>query len=490
MSETSPRSASFWRPRVLPAVLVIIVPLLLASMAVADDAVLQALVGDLGSDAVAVRCQAASRLGQLGDRRAAVALITSLADAEPQVRRQAAQSLGMIKDRRATAALVTALQDADQNVRFYAAYALGEIKDAAATEALLKALADPAWPVRDQAAWALKEIGGEAVAQSLIARLAAPDESLQQLAWILKNLQRDTTLEALREAIGHASDRTRQRVLIVMAALQDARLTPDLVQALDDPSPRVRHRAVQLLALLRDRSLLERLMRVAKDDEDKAVRDTAQEAVESLSRTNQLLAYWSFDTLQPLVAPDETNNGNDGQVNGCESVPGKRGRALQFGPGQFVEIGRPGGFPVANAPFTVTAWVKAQAAEGVVVARGGAACGFSLYVKEGVPKFGIHRLQDGPGYIAAGTSLKLDQWVHLAGVVHPRRIELYVDGSLAGSAETAGYLPSECGQGMEIGLDVGNSAAEIVSPFRGLIDEVKVYGAALSAAEIRAESKK
>jgi hypothetical protein len=75
-------------------------------------------------------------------------------------------------------------------------------------------------------------------------------------------------------------------------------------------------------------------------------------------------------------------------------------------------------------------------------------------------------------------------WVHLAGVVHEDRIELFVDGRLAATTETVGLIPGNCGQGMEIGFDQGNSPAEITAPFQGVLDEVKFFHAALSAQDI------
>jgi hypothetical protein len=130
------------------------------------------------------------------------------------------------------------------------------------------------------------------------------------------------------------------------------------------------------------------------------------------------------------------------------------------------------------------AWVKPEAPSGVVVARGGAFCGYALYIHQGLAKFGIHRVQDGPGYIAAGRQPVGRDWVHLAGVIRSDRIELYVNGQRAAATQTAGFIPGNCGQGMEIGGDLGTSPAEITTSFTGLIDEVKVFPAALQEKEI------
>jgi hypothetical protein len=120
----------------------------------------------------------------------------------------------------------------------------------------------------------------------------------------------------------------------------------------------------------------------------------------------------------------------------------------------------------------------------VVVARGGAACGYSLYLKDGLPKFGTRRPQDDAAFIVAGPEKVGSGWTHLAGVVQTDRIEIYVNGKLAGSAKSNGVLPGNGGQGMEIGFDVMNSAVEITDAFEGVIDEVKQFDAALSEKEI------
>jgi hypothetical protein len=113
-----------------------------------------------------------------------------------------------------------------------------------------------------------------------------------------------------------------------------------------------------------------------------------------------------------------------------------------------------------------------------------------LYIKDGCPKFGIHRVQEGPGYIVAGKPLEGDQWVHLAGIVKSDRIELYVNGQLAATKKTAGFLPGDCGQGMEIGFDVANSAAEITTALVGVIDEVKMFRVALSPEQLARELRR
>ena len=75
-------------------------------------------------------------------------------------------------------------------------------------------------------------------------------------------------------------------------------------------------------------------------------------------------------------------------------------------------------------------------------------------------------------------------WTHLAGVIDKDRVALFVNGKLVATGKSDGYLRGAGGQGMVIGFDVGNSAAEICDALEGVIDEVKVFGAALSEEEI------
>ena len=223
-------------PSVCPCVVLLLSCLLACDVhiaAAADDAALQTTLNDLGSPVLAVRQQAAKRLGEMADRRATTALLGVLTDDEPRVRREAAKALGAIKDPRSVAGLIVALKDADRNVRFYAAYALGEIKDPRATQPLLKALGDTDWSVRDQAAWALREIGGEQLAEPLVDLLRRSQLDVKQLTWILRHLDRPTVLSQLSTALKADSESTRERVLIALGALQDPQRCQSCFESLE-----------------------------------------------------------------------------------------------------------------------------------------------------------------------------------------------------------------------------------------------------------------
>jgi len=436
-------------------------------------------VRDLRSSVAGVRAHAAVALGRLGNPSAVPALIQALTDQERTVRREAAKALAFLKDSRAAAPLAKALHDDDRNVRFYAAYALGEVRDPATAPALLDALRDEAWCVRDQAAWALRQIANPGLAGQLVAALRQGGADVATIVWILRGVGKDAT-GPLTAMLHDADARVRIRAARALGELRANEAVGPLVAALKDPSAGVRLVAVRSLSEIGDDRAEKPLKDLLAGEKDATVRTMAGAALLRMSSHGDLAAHWSFEQRAGNVAKDVTGRGNDGKIIGCTPVKGKVGRALSFGNGKYVELGKPPDLAVGNRPLTVMAWARSDARNGVVVARGGAFCGFSLYIKDGLAKFGIHREKDGPAYIAAGRRDVVGAWVHLAGVIRQDRIELFVNGKLAATAKTSGYLPGECGQGMEVGFDVGNSPAEITDAFQGIIDEVKVYHAALT----------
>jgi len=442
-------------------------------------------VAELMSPIPLVRRRAAASLGAMGQRAAVPALVRALSDRDPSVRAEAARSLGLLRGERAIPALCRAVADPDLNVRFYAAYALGEIKDERAADALVKALGDPEWCVRDQAAWALHELHDPSLAPRLVRLLSDERGDTAHIEWLLRFLPPKTAVGPLADLLRSGNETARLRAARCLAGIDEEAVVPHLLAALGDRSPGVRRLAVAALAERTDERAKAAIEKMLAGEKDVAVAQAAEAALKKLARVGGLLAHWSFDDG---TARDVSDGGANGQIIGCEVVEGKVGRALRFAKGAYVELGRPESISIAQTPLTIMAWAKPRAPTGVVVARGGAFCGFSLYLKDRVPKFGIHRVQDGPAYIAAATKpIPLGQWVHLAGVVKERSIELYVNGKLAATAKTPGYIPGNCGQGMEIGFDAGDSPAELTDNFVGVIDEVKAFSKALGEKELAAE---
>jgi Concanavalin A-like lectin/glucanases superfamily len=87
----------------------------------------------------------------------------------------------------------------------------------------------------------------------------------------------------------------------------------------------------------------------------------------------------------------------------------------------------------------------------------------------------------GDFFTAFGPKLETNSWTHLATAYSGGSVRLYVNGTLAATTPVPGPLPNSSGP-LRIG---GNSMWG--EYFSGLIDEVRVYDRALSAAEIQTD---
>jgi hypothetical protein len=88
--------------------------------------------------------------------------------------------------------------------------------------------------------------------------------------------------------------------------------------------------------------------------------------------------------------------------------------------------------------------------------------------------------------VSASSPLPCEQWHHLATTYDGQTLRLYVDGREAGSREIG--RPRSLGGGpLALGRRQDNSGDGY--HFRGVLDEVRVYGRALSAAEVAAQAQ-
>ncbi len=141
----------------------------------------------------------------------------------------------------------------------------------------------------------------------------------------------------------------------------------------------------------------------------------------------------------------------------------------------------------AKTPLAVEAWVKAEKPAGAIVANGGPAHGYALFLQQGRPHFAIRVSDD--MFVVSAKKRVVGDWVHLAGVLtSDKKLEIYVDGELAASAEAGGFIVEEPAQAIEVGADDGSEGVgQYRGPlaFAGLMDQVRVYYGTVTAAEIQ-----
>ena len=113
------------------------------------------------------------------------------------------------------------------------------------------------------------------------------------------------------------------------------------------------------------------------------------------------------------------------------------------------------------------------------VLAGGTATGYRLGVLAGKPCFEVP-LTDWSHHLQAADLLPRNRWVHLAGTFDGKTMRIYVDGEERGALERPGPIHPN-----DFRLCLGSYEAGHQAHFTGLLDEVRLYSRALSAAEVR-----
>jgi hypothetical protein len=212
------------------------------------------------------------------------------------------------------------------------------------------------------------------------------------------------------------------------------------------------------------------------------------------------IAYWHLDDpvyVAPAAGalPVAFNSGTatnvyglyePGSVPGVSGVPagglGATNTACQFnGAVGYIDI--PGPFPDLTNAATVVAWIKSNPTNGTFQTV--LSAGDTSYHLD-VDGTGHPHFDDGGqtfGDLVGGASVADGQWHQLAGVYDGATSEyLYVDGQLADSSGSATLPVLGSGGDVWIGDAPGHAAYQA---FNGVIDEVSIFGAALSQAQIQ-----
>jgi hypothetical protein len=202
-----------------------------------------------------------------------------------------------------------------------------------------------------------------------------------------------------------------------------------------------------------------------------------------------LIAHWKLDETEGSIAEDRAGD-NNGTLHGqpqWQPAGGKKGGALQLdGINDYMNtdfVLNP-----AGGPFSVFAWVKGGAPGQVVISQTDVAGSGEIWLGAD-PLQGklMTGLVPPPAGRTATPALKSDfiitdaQWHHIGFVWDGSRRYLYADGvEVAKDAGALAPLKSATG-----GLNIGASKTlEAAAFFSGLVDDVRIYNQALSAAEV------
>ena len=198
--------------------------------------------------------------------------------------------------------------------------------------------------------------------------------------------------------------------------------------------------------------------------------------------TSNLISSWRGEN----DATDEVGS-NGGTANGATYADGFFGRAFSLnGTGSTVSIPDSPGLNFGpTSPMTVEMWLYRTSNNSVqhILGKRNNCDGTAFNYQMGWTTSDQFFFGAGFGneLIASGT-LPLNTWVHVAGVFDGTTFRIYRNGVSLGSA--SGTLPTTVNAPLLIG-NSGNCAS--FQSFGGLIDEVSIYGRALSAAEVAAQ---
>jgi len=211
-----------------------------------------------------------------------------------------------------------------------------------------------------------------------------------------------------------------------------------------------------------------------------------------------LLGHWAFDEGEPgAVAVDSSGFGLDATPSANPPVPTRDVPPVHFsdpyslsfgGTDQWVNIGNPQ-LLNAGGRISIAAWVRPTNVNGYhnVLAHGwrnGPNHEVALRIVAGNYEFIYWNLVDHKASAPIPAS-DIGSWVHLCGVFDGSVYYLYRNGTLAGSTSDSATAPPDIDTPWAIGARAPQPDG-LERLMEGEIDDLRIYGRALSAAEAEA----
>jgi hypothetical protein len=220
---------------------------------------------------------------------------------------------------------------------------------------------------------------------------------------------------------------------------------------------------------------------------------TAGEVAElaDVSFNSDFIGHWRMDDNEPnAVVIDSSGNGNDGlaQQNTVDlSYTGAIADALNFdGINDYVDCGSDPSF-VLTEDLSIGLWFYARNWDApypsfISARESYSSMDWQLFYNSGFNRIefyygnlGAYKL-----YYGLNVNPSLETWHHLFVTRQGDTWSLYLDGVLQGTNIQSEAMPT----GDNIRIGIMGQGLEAISLFDGLIDEVKIYGKALSSADV------
>jgi hypothetical protein len=225
-----------------------------------------------------------------------------------------------------------------------------------------------------------------------------------------------------------------------------------------------------------------------KEAKDSVTRPTSRDKDQAITLDTDphLMGWWKFDETTGNVAADSSKHKRKATLDGeltfdKASVDGKVGRALKLASGDAIDVKGYKGV-TGTAPRTVTAWIKTTKTRGDIVVWGENDSGKQFRFTHIRGRIG---LTPHGGYYYMKEYTNDNEWHHIAVVVKESElpnlhddIVLYLDGEVAVIDDIGllDLLPVETAEKEDVRIGDG---------YEGLIDDLRIYGRALSINEIK-----
>jgi hypothetical protein len=232
-----------------------------------------------------------------------------------------------------------------------------------------------------------------------------------------------------------------------------------------------------------------------------AVNDYQVSVTNPIYNETGLLGSWHLDETSGSTSYDSSGSGINGTATGTTIVAGKFGNARQGGTtSDYINLGTT--IPwISNSVGTISVWFKANDVTTYQVFYGNAhtasvGCGSRLI-------FGVYqgKIYGEIGYASpcnamtwsGSTTLSIGTWYHAVFQYDGTSYNLFLNGQAeavtpGGTAGTGTWFnaTNDANQQEALLLARNYQGTTIYNPFNGILDEVRIYNRALSAAEISA----
>lgn len=197
-----------------------------------------------------------------------------------------------------------------------------------------------------------------------------------------------------------------------------------------------------------------------------------------------LIGHWELDEGDGSTAGDSSDYNNPGTLEGDYSwIPGRIGpNAIDFAGGRAL-VPDDGNTPELRPQHQVStsAWIYYDQPQFVARVLVKGADDFETFILLADEDELVFHMCDVNG-VRYGTFAQIwqDEWIHIAGTYNSQQIKCHVNGLVQNSEDIGPIVLSQDTSG----LAIGNRTDDMMRPFIGRIDDVRVYDCGLSTGEV------